>query len=51
MEEVADFTANVSGYCEIVSCENISGTMPAAYADLSDHCPIVFVINNIDIDH
>lgn len=51
MEEVADFTAHVGGYCEVISCADVSGKMPAAYSDLSDHCPVVFVINNIDIDN
>jgi predicted extracellular nuclease len=50
MEEITDFTAYVKGYCKIKSCADISGTMPAAYIKLSDHCPVMFVINDVDND-
>lgn len=50
MTEVTTHTAYVSGYCEIKSCTNITGTMPAAYSNLSDHCPVVFEINDRDDD-
>ena len=42
--------ARVSGYCAVASCAPISpwraGERPAAYASLSDHCPVVVEIGD-----
>jgi endonuclease/exonuclease/phosphatase family metal-dependent hydrolase len=50
MEEVTVTTAQVTGYCAVAGCERIQGDYPLAYRHLSDHCPVVFEIENRDRD-
>jgi endonuclease/exonuclease/phosphatase family metal-dependent hydrolase len=46
----AGITAQVTGYCAIDQCADISNSMPAAYEQLSDHCPLVLDIHDADLD-
>lgn len=50
MDEVPNRTARITGYCAVKSCADIGQQRPAAYEDLSDHCPLVFEIQNQDTD-
>jgi hypothetical protein len=47
-----DQAANVrvTGYCALTRCASIGTEKPAAYRELSDHCPFVFEIANRDAD-
>jgi endonuclease/exonuclease/phosphatase family metal-dependent hydrolase len=49
MQEVAA-TAQVTGYCALASCADLTGAMPAAAERLSDHCPVVVDIQDRDLD-
>ncbi len=57
MEEVLAPSFTITGYCALHECENIpnwygsgGAQRPAAYRELSDHCPVVFEISNQDLD-
>jgi len=50
MNEVKVTTAQVSGYCALTHCKKISGAYPTAYRHLSDHCPVILDIQNLDED-
>lgn len=50
MAEISSHKAFVSGYCKVNQCANISYPMPDAYYKISDHCPLVFEINDVDTD-
>lgn len=51
MSEIKDTTARVFGYCILKNCENFKGRKPEGYLNLSDHCPIVFDIKDVDDDN
>jgi hypothetical protein len=42
--------ARVSGYCAVKACANIGNETPAAYQELSDHCPVVMEVQNANLD-
>jgi endonuclease/exonuclease/phosphatase family metal-dependent hydrolase len=46
----AGLVARVTGYCAVNQCADISGSMPAAYEQLSDHCPVILDIHDADLD-
>jgi len=47
----ADARAVVSGYCAAASCGRLPAkSMPAAYARLSDHCPVLLDLADRDAD-
>jgi endonuclease/exonuclease/phosphatase family metal-dependent hydrolase len=50
MKEISAHRAYVSGYCRVNDCANIQYPMPAAYYNISDHCPLVFEIDDVDKD-
>ncbi len=50
MQEVPQAAARVTGYCAVKSCAPIGDEKPAAYQQLSDHCPLVFQIDHRDLD-
>jgi endonuclease/exonuclease/phosphatase family metal-dependent hydrolase len=51
MEELRPTTARVSGYCAVAQCRPVSdANMPAAYKNLSDHCPVVVDLSDADQD-
>lgn len=50
MVEGQSALAKISGYCKQALCQKISGPMPKAYNNLSDHCPVIIDINNRDLD-
>ncbi|HNP29603.1 MAG TPA: endonuclease/exonuclease/phosphatase family protein [Nitrospirales bacterium] len=50
MKEVTVSAVQVTGYCAVEGCERIRGDYPLAYRHLSDHCPVVLEIENIDND-
>jgi hypothetical protein len=50
MAEVTVSKVQVSGYCAVRACGFIGGEMPAAYRELSDHCPLLSEIANQDLD-
>jgi endonuclease/exonuclease/phosphatase family metal-dependent hydrolase len=50
MDEVTVTSGRVTGYCAVAGCEHIHGEYPRAYRHLSDHCPVVFEIDNRDLD-
>jgi endonuclease/exonuclease/phosphatase family metal-dependent hydrolase len=50
MDEVTVTTAQVTGYCAVAGCNRIQGDYPLAYRHLSDHCPVVFEVENRDLD-
>ncbi len=51
MTEIADRTARVTGYCAVAGCSRLPrNRMPRAYHELSDHCPIVVNLTNVDHD-
>lgn len=43
-------TARLEGYCAVKNCADIGNEKPAAYQQLSDHCPVVVEIRNQDLD-
>jgi len=43
-------SARMTGYCSVKACANIGQEKPAAYQQLSDHCPIVVEVRNSDVD-
>jgi exonuclease III len=49
MQEAA-IGARVTGYCAVHQCNPIAGQMPAAYERLSDHCPVVLDLQDVDLD-
>ena len=42
--------ARVSGYCAVRNCAAFTGSTPAAYEVLSDHCPVLVDLHNADLD-
>jgi endonuclease/exonuclease/phosphatase family metal-dependent hydrolase len=50
MAEVTLRSATMTGYCALAGCGRITGPMPPAYQNLSDHCPIVMEIDPANID-
>ncbi len=50
MAEVNVRSARVTGYCAVTECRRIRGEYPLAYQRLSDHCPVIFAIQNHDRD-
>ncbi len=50
MKEITVKSIKVSGYCALSNCNRIKGNYPLAYRRLSDHCPVVLEIANIDKD-
>ena len=51
MTEIADGAAKVTGYCAAAECSPLPrDRMPRAYLELSDHCPIVVNLMNVDRD-
>ena len=51
MTEIADGNARVTGYCAVVDCERLSpDRIPRAYRELSDYCPVVVNLKNVDDD-
>lgn len=42
-------TARLSGYCAVAGCQPLA-QYPAAYKRLSDHCPVVIDIRDVDHD-
>ncbi|MDR4493701.1 MAG: endonuclease/exonuclease/phosphatase family protein [Nitrospirales bacterium] len=50
MKEISVTSTTVTGYCAVAGCERIRGDYPLAYRQLSDHCPVVVEIENIDRD-
>lgn len=50
-EAPAGERSHVEGYCAEVSCSRLSQhQMPRAYEELSDHCPVVFDLEDRDLD-
>lgn len=50
-EAPAGARSHVEGYCAEMSCSRLSPHhMPRAYEELSDHCPIVFDLEDRDLD-
>jgi hypothetical protein len=43
-------TVHASGLCEELSCRSLPHALPAAYRELSDHCPIVLDLLDQDLD-
>lgn len=50
MIELPSQVSYVQGYCKVKSCYHIEGTMPVAYAELSDHCPTIIEIIDENLD-
>ena len=51
MTEIAGGAARVTGYCPVADCHPLPrDRMPRAYRELSDHCPIVATLTNVDRD-
>jgi endonuclease/exonuclease/phosphatase family metal-dependent hydrolase len=51
MTEAPAQSTVVTGYCALANCEPIDpNAMPPAYQRLSDHCPVVFSLDNADRD-
>jgi endonuclease/exonuclease/phosphatase family metal-dependent hydrolase len=51
MNELRPAMAQVSGYCAVAQCRPMSdANMPAAYRNLSDHCPVVVDLGKTDQD-
>lgn len=50
MHEMRTRSARVTGYCAVAGCRRIKGEYPLAYQRLSDHCPVIFEIDNRDKD-
>ena len=50
MQEIAEVSAKVTGYCAVADCKPIKGDYPLAYRRLSDHCPVIIEIRNKDED-
>lgn len=50
MEEAAHPVGQVSGYCAMENCRRIRGDYPSAYRHLSDHCPVIFQVQDRDRD-
>jgi len=48
-EAKAASRATVSGYCAALRCRPTS-TMPRAYTELSDHCPVIVDLDGRDLD-
>lgn len=49
MTEASQRTARVTGYCALASCARLPRP-PAAAERLSDHCPVVYEVDNRDLD-
>jgi hypothetical protein len=51
MAEAPTQSAVVTGYCALANCEPLDeNAMPPAYQRLSDHCPVVFNVQDTDQD-
>jgi len=51
MREAGVAEAHVTGYCAVAGGRPIDpDAMPAVYARLSDHCPVVVEVQNLDLD-
>ncbi len=50
MHETRTRSARVTGYCAVAGCRGIKGEYPPTYQRLSDHCPVIFEIDNRDKD-
>ena len=50
MDEMRTRSARVTGYCAVAGCRRIKGEYPPAYQGLSDHCPVIVEIDNLDKD-
>ncbi len=50
MKEIRIESVQMSGYCALANCQRLRDDYPLAYRHLSDHCPIVLEIANIDKD-
>ena len=50
MDEMRTRSARVTGYCAVAGCRRIKGEYPPAYQRLSDHCPVIVEIDNLDKD-
>ena len=50
MKEIAIESIRATGYCALAGCQRIRGDYPLAYRRLSDHCPLVVEIANLDDD-
>lgn len=50
MAEVSVRSATVTGYCALANCANLTDPMPAGYQRLSDYCPIVLEVDNVNMD-
>jgi hypothetical protein len=44
-------SAQVSGYCAVNNCVPLAGAAPAAFERLSDHCPVVFEVQDKNLDN
>ncbi|WP_395455775.1 endonuclease/exonuclease/phosphatase family protein [Azospirillum melinis] len=49
MTEASQRTARVTGYCALTNCARLPRP-PAAAERLSDHCPVVYEVDNRDLD-
>lgn len=49
MQEAAA-AARVTGYCAVEQCRDGVSPLPRAAEKLSDHCPMVFEVQNADVD-
>ncbi len=51
MEEAQAATVRISGICNVLSGESFNSNYPpAAYVQLSDHCPLIVDIEDRDLD-
>lgn len=50
MGEGAQATVRVEGYCAMLNGVPLSGAEPAAYTKLSDHCPVIVDLVDVDDD-
>jgi endonuclease/exonuclease/phosphatase family metal-dependent hydrolase len=50
MSEARGASARLEGYCRRTECERLRGGEPLAYERLSDHCPIVVDLGDVDED-
>ncbi len=50
MNETRTRSARVTGYCAVAGCRRIKGEYPLAHQHLSDHCPVIFEIDDRDRD-
>ena len=50
MKEVTVKSVRMTGYCRLLECKRTRQPMPLAYRRLSDHCPIIFEIQDRELD-